>query len=123
MERVIKHLIICILVLASSTLSSTIMAQTIKPLSGTKGASTINKGVKHFNQGQLNHALTHFQQALKKNPRSAVAHYNMALTFNRMGQSDKATKHFQQASKLGQMNSFIRNSRILQQHLLASEHK
>lgn len=123
MKRVPMFLTICMLFLASSGWISIVMAQAIKPLSGTKGAAAINNGVNHFNQGQLTSAQTHFQTALKSNPRSAVAHYNLALTYNRLGKSDKATKHFQEAAKLGRMNSFIQNSRILKQHVPSASGK
>ncbi len=98
-------------------MSAIVMAQTIMPLSGTNGAAAINDGVSHYNQGKWNDASSHFQKALKKNPRSAVAHYNLALAYNQMGQREKAAHHFQKASKLGQMNSFIRNSMILKQYV------
>lgn len=117
MKNITRYLTICILFFAiSSTLSIIVMAQAIKPLSGTKGARAINDGVQHFNQGKLNTALSHFQKALKKNPRSGVAHYNLALTYNRLGKSDQAAKHFQKASKFGRGNTFIQHSSILKQH-------
>ena len=112
-----------ILFLSASSYSSIVMAQAIKPLSGTKGANAINNGVSQFNQGQLNKAINHFQQALKKNPRSAVANYNMALTLNRMGRSDKAAKYFQKAAKLGRGNPFIQHSSILKQHTQSQQKK
>ncbi len=123
MRRVTKFLIISLLVVSSLALNALAMAQAIMPLSGTKGAGAINNGVAQFNQGKLDTALNHFQQALKANPRSAVAHYNLALTFNRMGQSDKAVRHFQKAAKLGRMNPFIQNSRILKQHTQGQQKK
>jgi len=100
-----------------------VMAQAIKPLSGTKGAGAINNGVRQFNQGKLDTALSHFQQALKKNSRSGVAHYNLALTYNRLGKHDQAAKHFQKASKFGRGNTFIQNSSILKQHTKRQQKK
>ena len=116
MKRVLIYLTIGILFVLCGSMTSPVMAQAIKPVAGTKGANAINNGVSQFNSGQLNKALTQFQGALKTNPRSAVAHYNLALTYNRMGQSDKATKHFQEAEKLGRGNPFIRHSSILKQY-------
>lgn len=120
MKRVLICLTIGILFVLSGSFASPVMAQVIKPLGGTKGANAINDGVGQFNRGNMNKALTQFQSALKTNPRSAVAHYNLALTYNRMGQSDKATKHFQEAEKLGRGNPFIQHSSILKQHLKAT---
>ena len=117
MKNSTKLITICILYLAiGSTLNSSVMAQAIKPLSGTKGADAVNNGVDLFNQGNMNNALSKFQQALKENPRSGVAHYNLALTYSRLGRSDLAAKHFQQASDFGSGNPFIQNSSILKQH-------
>jgi len=112
-----KYLTIGILFLAiSCMLTTVVMAQAIKPLSGTNGAEAVNNGVNQFNQGNLNNAMSQFQQALQKNPRSGVAHYNLALTYNRLGKSDQAAKHFQKASKFGRGNTFIQNSQIVKQH-------
>jgi len=121
MRRILIYLTIGILFSLSISISSSVLAQAIKPLSGTKGASAINNGVDHFTRGDFNTALNHFQEALKANPRSAVAHYNLALTFNRMGQSDKASKHFKEAENLGRLNPFIQNSRILKQNTQSQE--
>ncbi len=124
MKKITKYLTIYILCLAiSSALSFMVMAQVIKPLSGTKGAGAINNGVHQFNQGKLDTALSHFQQALKKNPRSGVAHYNLALTYNRLGKSDQAAKHFQKASEFGRGNTFIQNSSILKQYTKSQQKK
>ena len=97
--------------------------QAIMPLSGTKGAGSINDGVGQYNQRNFDSAVSHFQKSLKTNPRSAVAHYNLALAYNQMGQREKASRHFQKASKFGRLNPFIQNSRILQQHLQTSKNK
>ncbi len=113
-------LVICGFVLVG-TLSSTAWAQAIIPLSGTKGASAINDGVGHFRQRNWDTASSHFRKALQKNPRSAVAHYNLGLALNRMGKPQQAAKHFQKASQLGQINPLIRNSTILKKHLQQSK--
>lgn len=119
-------IIVCVTTLVTFLVlgvSSPTLAQAIKPLSGTKGAGAINIGVSHFNQGKLDIASTHFQEALKKNPRSAVAHFNLGLTLKRMGKSGKAAKHFQKASKFGRGNTFIQNSSILKQHTQGQQKK
>jgi Tfp pilus assembly protein PilF len=117
MKNVTTFITVGILYLAISTaLSSPALAQAIKPLSGTKGADAVNTGVHQFNQGNLDNAMSQFQQALKQNPRSGVAHYNLALTYSRLGRPDLAAKHFQQASEFGRGNPFIQNSSVLKQH-------
>ncbi len=123
MKSLNKVFVILSVSLLIGAISSVVMAQAIMPLTGTKGTGAINNGVNQYNQGKWDSASSHFQKALKKNPRSAVAHYNLALALNKMGQREKASHHFQKASELGRMNSFIRNSRILKQHLETSKSK
>ncbi len=124
MNSIPKYITVGILFLAISSPHSIIaMAQAIKPLSGTKGAEAVNNGVNQFNQGNLTKAMSQFQQALAKNPRSGVAHYNLALTYNRLGKSEQAAKHFQKASKFGRGNTFIQNSKILKQHTQIQQKK
>lgn len=123
MKRFRIFLLISFGVLVNTLLSATVMAQVIIPQSGTKGAGAINSGVTQFNQGQLNTALIHFKKAIEAAPRSAVAHYNMALTLNRMGNTEKAKKHFQNAKKFGKVNPFIQNSDILKQHTQGHQKK
>ena len=117
MKSLNKITVIMLVTIFMAGISSIVMAQAIMPLSGTKGAAAINDGVSHYNQGRWDSASSHFQNALKANPRSAVAHYNLALVLDRMGQREKASRHFKKASELGRMNSFIQNSRILKQYL------
>ena len=107
----------------SVTVCTLSWGQAIMPLSGTKGAGSINDGISQFNQRNLDSAVSHFQKSLKTNPRSAVAHYNLALAYSQMGQRNKASRHFQKASKFGRLNPFIQNSRSLQQHLQTSKNK
>ncbi|MEC4672929.1 MAG: tetratricopeptide repeat protein [Nitrospirota bacterium] len=99
-----------VVLLVSSTMSSLAWGQVLMPLSGTQGAESINGGVNHYHQRNWNSAVSQFQQALKKNPNSAVAHYNLGLTLRQMGQQDKAVQHFRKASQFGRSNLFIRNS-------------
>jgi len=87
------------------------------PLSGTQGADSINGGVSEYHQRNWSAALAGFQKALKADPNSAVAHFNMALTLRQMGQQDKASKHFKLASQFGGSNPFIRNSSDVRQAL------
>ncbi|MDA0738272.1 MAG: hypothetical protein O2999_05855 [Nitrospirae bacterium] len=65
MKTVPKCITIGVFVLAiSSTLSFTVMAQAIKPLSGTKGAEAVNNGVTSFNQGNLSNAMSQVSAGL-----------------------------------------------------------
>lgn len=99
------------------TISSFAWGQVLKPLSGTRGAESINGGVGHFHQRNWKSAEKEFQSALKKNPNSAVAHYNLGLTLRQMGQQDQASHHFRKASRFGKSNPFIQNSPEVKQSL------
>ncbi len=123
MQRLRKILFIGMATIWSVTVCTLSWGQAIMPLSGTKGAGSINDGISQFNQRNLDSAVSHFQKSLKTNPRSAVAHYNLALAYSQMGQRKKASRHFQKASKFGRLNPFIQNSRSLQQHLQTSKNK
>ena len=103
--------------LVGGVMSSLAWGQVLMPLSGTQGAESINGGVNHYHQRNWNSAVAQFKQALKKNPNSAVAHYNLGLTLRQMGQQDKAVYHFQRASKFGRSNPFIHNSSAVKQSL------
>ena len=43
------------------------------------------EGVGHFQQGHWDVAMEHYQKAVKADPNSAVVHYNVALTLDKMG--------------------------------------
>ncbi len=123
MQRLRKILFIGMATIWSVTVCTLSWGQAIMPLSGTKGAGSINDGISQYNKRNLDSAASHFQKSLKTNPRSAVAHYNLALAYNQMGQREKASRHFQKASKFGRLNPFIQNSRSLQQNLQTSKNK
>ena len=108
---------ICMVLFVSSAMSPLAWGQVLMPLSGTQGAKSINGGVNHYHQRNWNSAVSQFQQALKKNPNSAVAHYNLGLTLKQMGQQNKAVQHFKKASQFGRSNLFIQNSSDVKQSL------
>ena len=99
------------------TITSPAWGQVLMPLSGTRGAESINDGVGQYHQRNWDAAVAGFQKALQADPNSAVAHYNMGLTLSQMGQQDKAARHFKLASQFGGSNPFIRNSPDVQHAL------
>lgn len=104
-------------IMASTGLAWGQLAPAIKPLSGSKGAAQINKGVESSIRGNWSEAQKHYKEALTANPRSAEAHYNLALAYENNGDSQNALIHFQKASAYGQLNPWIRNSKVLNQRL------
>lgn len=84
---------------------------------GSKAESHNKEGIEHYNQGHWDIANKHFLEATKADPKSAEAHYNLALTLDKLGDHKSATEHFKTAFDLGKGNSAIQNSGILKAHL------
>jgi tetratricopeptide (TPR) repeat protein len=55
------------------------------------------EGVRQFQQGQYQSAITHFQRAIADNPRNADGYYNLASTYHRMGKVNNRPEDRQQA--------------------------
>ncbi len=76
-----------------------------------------NEGVEHYGKGHWDIAKDHFQQAVAADANLAEAHYNLALTLDKMGDHGEATRHFQMALDHGAGNPAIKDSGILKAHL------
>ena len=87
-------------------------------MSGGSSAAMHNaEGIEHYNQGHWEIAYEHFLEAMKADKNAAEAHYNLALTLDKMGQHGDAAKHFKHAQDLGKNNPDIQNSAILKAHV------
>ena len=82
-----------------------------------QGVGENNEGVNHYEQGHWDVAQEHFQKALAANAGLAEAHYNLALTLDKLGNHGEATKHFKMALDNAPDNPSIRDSGILQAHI------
>ena len=76
-----------------------------------------DEGVGHYQQGHWEVAMEHFRKAVKSDPNSAVAHYNIALTLDKMGKHDEATNSFKKALELAPADPVIKDSEILKKHV------
>jgi tetratricopeptide (TPR) repeat protein len=76
-----------------------------------------DEGVGHYQQGHWDVAMEHFQKALKADPSSAVVHYNVALTFDKMGKHEEAKASFKKALELAPNDPAIKDSEILRRHV------
>lgn len=83
---------------------------------GSKAETHNKEGIEHYNQGHWDVAKKHFEAAAKDDPKSAEAHYNLALSLDKMGDHKAATEHFKEAHHLGMNNPDIQNSEILKKH-------
>jgi len=85
--------------------------------SGSMAADHNREGIEHYNQGRWGVAMAHFMEALKADPKLAEAHYNLALTMDKIEEHKVASEHFKHAFELGKDNTGIQNSAILKNHL------
>lgn len=96
------------------------MGKGAAPLSVAAGspADMHNKeGIEHFNQSHWDVAMKHFKGAVEADPKSAEAHYNLALALDKSGDHKMATEHFKKALELGKDKPEIANSDILKKHV------
>jgi Tfp pilus assembly protein PilF len=92
-------------------------APALKTAMGSKAESHNNEGIEHYNQGHWDVAQKHFMEAVKADPQSAEAHYNLALVLDKAGDHKGATEHFKKAHDMGENNPEILNSAVLKAHL------
>lgn len=76
-----------------------------------------DEGVSHFQQGHWDVAMEHYQKAVAADPNSAVVHYNVALTMDKMGKHEDATASFKKALELAPNDPAIKDSEILKKHV------
>jgi len=81
------------------------------------GAGDNKEGVGHYQKGHWDVAQEHFQKAVAGNANLAEAHYNLALTLDKLGNHGEATNHFKMALDLAPDNPSIKDSGILQAHV------
>jgi len=89
----------------------------VLPLSNPKAAQHNLEGIKSYNDGNWQVAEEHFLAAVRGNPQSPEAHFNLALTQHKLGLHDQAKKHFQIAGELAPKNKEIIESTIYRNHL------
>lgn len=92
-------------------------AMPLKAAPGSKAEQHITDGIEHYGKGHWDVAQKHFTEAAKADPKSAEAHYNVALVLDKMGDHAGATQHFKTAYDLGKDNLEIQSSEILKKHL------
>ena len=76
-----------------------------------------DEGTGHYQQGHWDVAIEHYRKAVKADPNSAVVHYNVALTLDKMGKHEDATASFKKALELAPNDPSIKDSEILKKHV------
>ena len=92
-------------------------APALKTTASSKAETPNNEGIEHYNQEHWDVAKKHFTEAVKADPSSAEAHYNLALALDKSGDHKTAIDHFHKAKELGKENPDIQQSEILNAHL------
>ena len=92
-------------------------APALKTTASSKAEPHNNEGIEHYNQQHWDVAKKHFTEAVKADPSSAEAHYNLALALDKSGDHKTAIDHFHKAKELGKDNPEIQQSEILNAHL------
>lgn len=83
---------------------------------GSPGQADNDEAVSQYKQGKMEAAIEGFQKAVKADPKSAEAQYNLGLSFDQMGKHDQATAAFKQAIALSPTNPTIKDSAIVKKH-------
>ena len=100
-----------------SAVKTQVMTGALMAPDAEPGAAENNEGVGHFKEGHWEISAKHFKEAIAAGPKLAEAHYNLALTLDKMGDHGGATQHFGEALKLAPDNPKIKDSKILKDHL------
>jgi len=75
------------------------------------------EGIEQYTMGHWDGAKTHFEAAIRVDPGLAEAHYNLALTLDKLGAHAEATDHFKKAGELAPGYSAITNSSAYRSHV------
>lgn len=76
-----------------------------------------DEGVSHLVQEHWETSNEFFREALEADPDLAVAHFNLALSLDAMGQHAEASEHFRKALELAPGDPKIADNEILKKHL------
>ena len=82
------------------------------------GASELNtKGIQYYQKSQWEQARSAFEAAIERDSTLPEAHFNLALTFHKLGSHEKAKAHFSRAGELAPNNKDIVESSLYRNHL------
>jgi Flp pilus assembly protein TadD len=89
----------------------------METMKGSAAEGHNSEGMKQYDVGKWADAEMHFSEAVKADGNSAEAHYNHALSLDKLGRHKEAAEEFDQALKLAPDNKAIAESPILKAHL------
>ena len=111
--------LICSLVfIAACSSTGKVRVAALNAPSGSKpeAASAVKAGNQAFAAGQWAAAKQHYEKAIGVQKTLAEAHYNLALTLDRLGQSKQAEAHYTEAANYAPGHQVIWNSRIYRRY-------
>jgi len=86
-------------------------------MKGSAAEGHNSEGIKQYDMGKWADAEMHFSEAVKADDKSAEAHYNLALSLDKLGRHKEAAEEFGKALKLAPDDKAIADSPILKAHL------
>jgi len=90
---------------------------TTTPATNPEAAKYNAEGIEHYNKGRWSIAKKYFEAAIKADPKSAEAHYNLALVLDGLGESATADEEFKKAAELAPGNTAITESNAYRNHV------
>lgn len=76
-----------------------------------------DEGLSHLIQEHWDKSNEFFLEALEADPNLAVAHFNLGLSLDELGQHPEASEHFRKANELAPEDPRISDNEILKKHL------
>ena len=76
----------------------------------------VAEGNQLFATGRWQQALEQYEAAIKLQPSLAEAHYNLAMTLDRLGDREHAKPHYMEAANLAPGHAVIWNSPVLRRY-------
>jgi Tfp pilus assembly protein PilF len=89
----------------------------LETMKGSAAEGHNSEGIKQYDMGKWADAEMHFSEAVKADDKSAEAHYNLALSLDKLGRHKEAAEEFDKALKLAPDDKAIADSPILKAHL------
>ncbi len=71
-----------------------------KPVVTRKAKDLIDQGIKYYNFGQYDTAITEFQKAVESDPKSVKAHLYLAWAYEKKGEKKKAIGEYQKITEI-----------------------
>ncbi len=111
-------IIVCLIGIGACGGLDNAAVSTLRPPGGAApdAAASMQQGNRAFAAGQWADARARYEHAIKTQPTLAEAHYNLALTLDRLGRQPEADDHYIRAANLAPGHSVIWNSRKLRRY-------